>query len=819
MTTETAPIAGPMKVVGRAKPKAEARGIVTGGVKYVADLSYPGMLHCKALLSPYAACKIVSIDTTRARSLPGVVDVITHAEVPHNRHGYVVADQPVLAEGEVRYLGEPIAVVAAIDEMTAANAVKLIDVTYEPYDPIVDPEAALAPGARLIHEDGNINRIAPHQVLVHQNMEDLREEAGLEVILKSEEAAGDGTRVIRMGDVETAFAEADFIVESTYETQIREHTPMETHASLAYVDPSGTVVVHTCSQAPHLHQLAVAEILQLPLHRVQLAGGYVGGGFGAKNDVSVDHLTALLALRTKRPVRWLWTREEEALISTVDQAYTIHIRSAVKEDGTITGREVRALMDSGAYHVFAQAGILKFGAMAKGPYRILNYDFEGVAAYTNKPPAGAMRGFNVADAHFAFECHTDEIAERLGMDPLELRMKNITLAGDPSGTHAILSEATVRECILAAADASGWKSPERGDAVYRAPELAPPSAPWKRRGQGIVGGWQGGGEVGGGDPTHAEIEITGEGAALLRVGATEIGAGQATSLTMIAAEALGLELEAITTVFGNTATTPFDFGTFGNRTTYALGDAVIKAAQAVFEDAVTVAAAEWQVDASEVACDSSGVYLIANPEQRLSLADLAAAALWTRGRALNGRGSHLGTPCTPDAETGGGALFDHYVFAACYAEVEVDLQTGEVEVTRLVAVNDVGRAINPLFVEGQMEGGTSFGVGNALLEEIYPRYPEIWPAARGIHEYKVPTVMDMPREHTSVILEIPTAHGPFGARSLGEATVHTQTPAILNAIADATGIRLHRIPATPQRVLSAILADGRYSEVDVMEEV
>jgi CO/xanthine dehydrogenase Mo-binding subunit len=771
--------AAPTKVVGQRLARQEAKGLVSGRVRYVGDIYLHGMLHVKAKLSPYPNARILSIDTSRAEAHPGVIAVVTHEDVPNNRHGIFTPDQPVLADEFVRHIGEPIAAVAAVDEITAADAVELIDVQFEPLEPLLDALAGLEPGAPEAHEGGNLAPV---------------------------NEGGAREQHIRKGDVEAGFAEADIIVESEFTTQVREHAPMETHASVAEVDGTGKVTIHSCSQAPHLHQISICSILNLPYHRVRLAGGRVGGGFGSKNDLCIDHITALLALKTQRPVKWLWTREEECLLSSKDQAFArLKFRSGVKQDGTIVAREVEAVRDNGAYTIFGVPdAVTKVGVYAPGPYKIPSYHYKGQVVFTNKPSAGAMRGYNVADAHYACEAHTDEIADALGIDPMAFRWRTFVDEGDESSTGAPIVGATIRQCMQAAADAFGWKLTD--DESVK-PKVTQPSNPHKLRGIGVCAGWQGSGSTGGGDTATAEVEILVDGSIICRTGAVEIGAGEGTTLGMIVAEELGVSLDAVTMVLGDTESTPFDLGTLGNRITYLQGVACKRAAAATRDAAVAAAAQVLEVDEDDLEY-ADGTIKSKSSDKQLTLAEVGGAAKFALGRELVGHGSYLSSASALDPETGLGNPTEQIIFAAMIVEVEVDTRTGKVEIVRSVLAHDVGKAINPLFVEGQMDGGMAFGIANALIEDFYPDYPEVDTGARGLHEYKLARMPDMPDDHTNVIVEIPSRHGAFGAKALGEYTANLQAPAIVNAIHDATGVWVRSLPATPPKLLRALKEAG-----------
>jgi CO/xanthine dehydrogenase Mo-binding subunit len=762
-------------VIGQRLPRIEGLAHVTGRTRYVDDIYLPGMLYAAVKMAEYHNARILNIDTTEAEKLPGVVAVVTGRDIPNNRFGFKVQDQPVLADDYVRHLGQPVAAVAATRPDIAWEAVQRIRVDYEPLPPVFDALEAMKPDAPAIHEGGNVEPVGPD--LDH--------------------------RRIRMGDCEAAFKEADVIVEDRLSKSMREHTPMEVHVSVAELDPMGKVVIYSCSQLPHLHQLVLSGILKLPLHKIRLIGGTVGGGFGSKNDICTDHLAAILALKTGRPVKWLFTREQEFLLSTSDQAYPLIVmKSGVKRDGTIIARQVYAVQDTGAFCVFGSAGVDKFSWYVRGPYAIPNYWFDGYCVYTDKAASGAMRGFNVADAIFACEVHTDHIAEVLGMDPLELRRKNLAYEGFISTTFTEMHDVRTKEVLEAAALAFGYERVREAkrSGLYPGVEL-PPS---KRRGVGICLGYQGTGSTGGKDPAMAEVSVNADGTVILRVGSPDIGCGQKTVLAQICAEELGVPLSAITVVAGDTEATPYSFGTAGNRVTHHDGNAVRRAAAEAKQLLCEVAAEDLGLRAEDLDIRGGVVFVKDAPtEWQAPVAQVAAKAILEKGRILVGRGYYMPEAGPVDVE-GRGKVTEQYVFACCMAEVEVDLRTGQVDVLRTVLCHDVGRAINPLLCEGQMDGGMAFGIGMALMEDLYPRYPSAEEVARSLHDYKIPTAADMPPDHTNVVLEFPGKTGPWGAKAVGEFTSNTQAAAIINAIHDACGVWVFDLPARPERVLRAL---------------
>lgn len=766
-------------VVGRRVRKLEAESSVSGRTRYVDDLRLPNMLFTRTRMAEISAGRIVRLDTTKARALPGVHAVLTHADVPHNGYGFGHDEQRVFSDGDIRFRGQLIAAVAADTESIAQRAVDLIEVEYDlGAGPHFDAIASVEGSTHEVRAAGNTLAVGARD---HREIR-----------------LGDARSVLDAAESDTAAT----TVRGRFQTQMREHASMEPHCSIGTVDPEGRVTVYSCNQVPHFNRQQLAHVLGLPISQVRLVVANIGGGFGAKIDMLDDPVTALLAMKTGRPVKWRWTREQEFVLSSIDHAYArIDMESAVEPDGSLTARSVSAICDIGRELIFGGMGIDKFGIYARGPYDIPDYAYDGYAAFTNKNGAGACRGFHVLDATWAFESHMDDCAAAIGADPLAFRLKNAIAEGDLSPTGWPVQDVTVRECALAAAEAIGWIPDETNIFDDRRPVRAA-SAAHRRRGVGICVGHSGAGLAGGGDPAAASVEINMDGGIDVRMGSPEDGAGEKTVMGMIAAEALDLEPEQVGVIGADTDATPWTGGTFGNRVTFIDGGAVLRAAQAAREQALEVAAGLLETPVCDLVWQHGGIVEAPGGSQ-VTLSEIALAATFGHGRPIVGHGSFATGAVPIEADRGQGHATGAYIFAACAVDLEVDLDTGEIDLLNVVLCHDVGKAVNPLFVEGQYDGGIAWAIGAAMTEDLMPRYPSIEHQTRGFDTYRLPTVMDMP-PHQNIVLEIPSAVGPFGAKALGEYTANLTHAAIRNAVHHATGIALTRTPMIAERVLEAL---------------
>lgn len=758
-----------LRVVGRRLPRHDAWDKAQARTLYAADWQMPGMLHGAVLRSPYPSARITRIDTTRGAGLPGVAAVLTAREVPHNTLwtdvpgqtsavGPLRAHLQVLAEDRVRYQGEPVALVAAQTPEIAAQALELIEVAYEEQPGVFDPEEALRPGAPPVHEEGNL--LARWQV--------------------------------RCGDVDAALARAHVVVEHTYRCHFIDHAYLEPEAGVAWVDADGVIVIRASTQVIE-HFRDVAEVLGLPHNKVRMIGPYVGGGFGGKEDVTVEVFLGLLAWRTRRPVRMVWSRQESLLARPKRHPFILRYRTGAERDGTLVAQKVELLADSGAY-AFLSALVLMYATVtAAGPYRAPHVAVDARVAYTNNPPTSAMRGFGAMQMVLGYESQMDQVARRLDLDPVELRVRNGLRKGDrlpirqELDTYVAVAEAAQR--------AWGTLGPRRA-----------PSTPHHRVGRGLACNLQPYGRIVWlHDWASAWVGFETDGSVVIRTGVPDVGGGQASSLCQIAAEVLGVEPDRVSIHIADSALTPLAGTTTATRQLYMSGNAVLHAATQLRRQILDVAAQMLEIPADRVDLQESSA--VAPDGRRVSLVQLMREC--TR---LGVSRSYLGVYRAPagdpvDLERGGGRVFPDYTFGAHAVEVEVDSETGAVTVLRHVACHDVGRAINPQSVEGQIQGGAVMGLGYGLMEEVV--------VDRGVNlstslaAYLIPTSLDVP-DVEPVIIQSGEGKGPFGARGIGEPPIGPPAAAIANAIEDAVGVRITELPITPERVARALglVTDG-----------
>ncbi len=749
--------------VGVSAIRPDAALKATGKALYAADMFFDGMLYGAVLRSAYPHARLLRVDVGEARTMPGVHAVLTADDVPGRKtHGLVVDDWPVFAWDKVRYVGDAIAAVAAESPETARAALERIHVEYEPLPVVTDPVRALEPDAPRVHEQGNLVSEA---------------------------------RVLR-GDVEEAFRNAAVVVEQTYETPFNEHAFLEPETSVAVPREDGGITIYVGSQIPFADQAQVAASLALPVEKVRIIQSAVGGAFGGKEDISTQIHAALLAQATGRPVKLSLSRRESIRVHPKRHATRIWLKTAATADGRLLAVKARIWGDTGAYASLGPHVIRRAATHVSGPYAIPNADIVSYTVYTNNPPAGAFRGFGATQAHFAAECQMDILAERLGISPLEIRRKNAVRVGSAMATGQILRESvglpdTIERALSVIPEAQtlgdARRSWERGGQQGR-----------KVRGWGIACAFKNVG-LGGGvaDSAGAEVELCGDGTLEVRVGAAEVGQGLVSVASQIAGEVLGAPPEAIRLVVGDTALTPDGGATTASRQTFITGNAVRLAAMDL--KATLAQTAAEMLDAAPDRVSFVGGYAEAGGK-RVSLAALAEAAR-AEGRRLVVR--RVDTPPRTVPLGQEGDIHFAYGYATQVAEVEVDLDTGDVRVVRIAAAHDVGKAINPRAVEGQIEGGVVMGIGLALQEELVLDEGRI--LSDTLAKYKIPTVHDVP-EITPILVESPTSEGPFGAKGVGEIPSIATVPAIVNAIYDATGVRLTRIPIRKEELRRAIHA-------------
>jgi CO/xanthine dehydrogenase Mo-binding subunit len=753
-----------MRVVGKSLPRIDAPGKVTGTAVYAADFALPGMLVGKVFRSTEPHARIVRLDVTRARSLPGVRAVVTAADVPDVRYGGGLKDETVFAKGKVRYIGQPVAAVAATTPEAAQAALAAIEVVYEPLAAVLDLEAALAPGAPLVHEEWASYTAIP--------------------ILHRDGNVCNRARIV-VGDVDRGWEEADRIFEHRFRTGMVHQGYTEPRAAVAQWDSSGTVTVWSNTQLPFEVQNTLAEIFQMPPSKIRVVVPGIGGGFGGKLRVGVEHFAVLLARKTGRAVKVVTTSQEELTAAYPRQGAVVELKTGVTNDGRIVAKEGRIWFDTGAF-AGSGPGVASVATLVlAGPYRIPNLRLEGFAVYTNKTNCGSYRAPSGPQSNFAVESQMDIIADALGIDPLEFRLKNIVRDGDEGPTGQVLGAVGLEECLRNAAAAIGWNE--------RRPET------W--RGKGLACGWW----TTTGGSSGVYVKINPDGTVALNTGAAEIGTGALTGAAQVLAEELTVDLADVSVVSADTFSTPFDFGAQGSRTAFAVGNACRAAVADLKQRIFALAAAQLSVEVE--ACVLAEKHVVADGK-RVSLAELARMSQMTGG-GLIAQGTFIAPPTAYDSKRVEGHVYPAFhspSFHAHAVDLSVDPGTGDVTIHRYVVAQDVGFAMNPTYIEGQIEGGVAQGLGQALSEEIVYEGGRVLNA--NLTDYKMPTTLDMPRVET-ILVEHPSLAGPYGAKGVGEPPNIEPPAAVANAVAAATGLRVTVLPITAERIALGLLGDVR----------
>ena len=744
------------KQISKAIPRIGAVDLARGCRLFSEDIPLDGALTLQVFRSKKAHARILSLDVEKARKLNGVVGILTAKDIPgKNLFGLINKDQPLLAHEKVRFTGEAIALVAAVDKVAAEKAIEAIEVAYEDLPVVLDPKDALKEGASLIHAKGNL-------------------------LFR---------RVIRKGNAAEALSKCDVVIKKTYRTPHVEHAYLEPDAGVGFVGQDGTLVIYASTQNPHYDLKEVSEILGLEEERIRIIQAATGGGFGSKLDLTVQGHIGLALYHFQRPVRLVFSREEAFLATPKRHPMNIEFETGASKDGKIQALRARIICDTGAYASYGLAVTTRAAVHATGPYEIENVDVESLCVYTNNPIAGAMRGFGVPQVAFAHESQINLLAQELGLDPMEIRRINALRPGSTTGTGQEL-----------AASVGMIKTLEAIEPYYRNAK-----AQWQtesvpeplRRGIGIGSMWYGIGNTGVQNPSSARVEIDAQGKVTLFSGAADVGQGSSTVLAQITAEVLGLEPSEVCLVIADTKWTTNAGATSASRQTYISGNAVKEAAGKLADVLVTEAVDVLKTPKSLLVLEDGFVVDSRHSDRRVPLSKLAKRA-HDRGRPLSWQG-YFDPETTPlDGATGQGTPYATYAFASHLALVTVDTSTGEVKVNRIVAAHDVGKAINPQNVEGQIQGGVGMGLGFALMEEFLPG------KTASMGDYHIPTSLDMP-EIIPLIVEDQEPTGPYGAKGVGEPALIPTAPAILNAIADALGERIFRLPAHPERVREAAL--------------
>jgi CO/xanthine dehydrogenase Mo-binding subunit len=741
--------------VNKVIPRIGAEDLARGRKASSEDIPLKDALVLRVLRSTKAHAEILEIDRNKALQTPGVVGVLTAADIPGKKmHGLINKDQPVLAQDKVRFVGEAIALVAAEDEEAAQMAMSAIKVSFRDLPPIFDPKKSLEEDAPLIHHKGN-------------------------VLLR---------KTIQKGNVDQGFAQSHVVVKRAYSTPHLEHNYLEPDAGAGYVDEDGTFVIYASTQNPHYDLKAVSEILGLEEERVRMIQAATGGGFGSKLELTVQGFIGLALYHFQRPVRLVFDREEAYLASSKRHPLKIEMESGVGKDGKLLALRAQIICDTGAYASYGVAVATRAAVHATGPYEFENVEVKSLAVYTNNPIAGAMRGFGVPQVAFAHESQMDVLAQELAMDPLEFRKINALRPGSRTATGQKLKKSVGILKALKAIEPhynlakTQWK--ENGSPKHQL------------RGVGIGAMCYGIGNTGIQNPSSARVEMDSEGRVTLYMGAAEVGQGSTTVLTQIAAEVLGIEPNEMRLVVADTKLTTSAGATSASRQTYISGNAVKEAAQKLADVLLTEAADVLKTPKVVLSLKDGFVADSKDPNKSVSIPKLAQRA-HLKGRPLNWQGYFDPETTALHVDTGQGLPYATYAFACHLALVKVDIGTGEVHVPKIVAAHDVGKAIHPQNVEGQIHGGVAMGLGFALMEEYIPGQTS------SMADYHMPTSMDMP-EIISMIIENPEPTGPFGAKGVGEPALIPAAPAVLNAIADALGERINKLPANPECVYATI---------------
>jgi CO/xanthine dehydrogenase Mo-binding subunit len=750
--------------IGRSIPRLEAREKVTGQTEYVHHLRLPGMLYGKIFRSTIPHGRIKRIDVSAAQALEGVHRVVTIDEIrtviPNPYYGPAFHDQPILADGKVRFAGEPVAVVLAADRRVAEEAIGLITAEYEELPAVYDEVEAMTSPV-IVHDELKPASTFP-------DLQHLKGRRGTNVALDYQ---------LLRGDPDAALAAADHVFEHTFRTQQVMHTPMEPFVAVADA-ADRRLTIHTASQNPSFVRIEIARLLGWPENRVRVKVPFLGGGFGGKLYIKLEALVAALSLLAKRPVKVSLTMEEQFFMVTRHPC-TFKIKSAVSKDGRITARTCEIWWNGGAYADIGPRVTQKAGFTAAGPYDIENVSIRSYAVYTNRPPAGALRGFGAPQTAWAYECHADMIAEALGVDKLEFRRKNLLRNGRPQASGTVLRDAALDLVLDHLARRMNWRQPfDRGGGSIR-------------RGRGIAIGFKG---ITAPTTSVAIINLYADGSCALYVGTVDMGQGSDTVMAQIAAEVLNIDAESIRVIHSDTDVTPYDMGTLGSRSTFHMGTAVRLAAE----------------DAKRKIADLARE-LGLQEGHNVPLEELFRRKYGMQAGNIIGTGSFIPAYEKPDPKTGQSSnVTPFWGLAATGAEVEVDTETGQFRVTKLVNVADVGTAVNPKLVQVQLSGAAIMQFGFTTTENMVFRDGQL--TTNSLADYKIPSLLDIPRDFVNEIVESRQETGPFGAKGAGESVTIALSPAIGNAIADATSVRINELPIEAETIFRALQAGSGASK-------
>ena len=750
---------GEFDVVGRRLRKVDGLKKATGEAVYADDIKLPRMLHCKILRSPHAHARIKHIDFTRCRAHPGVVEVLEGREIP-TRYGVIpwTPDEQALAADKARFIGDEVAAVAAVDELAAEEALELIDVEWEILPALIEPEDALREEANKIHESSKKGNISKHVDL-------------------------------SFGDVQGAFAGCAAIADESFFYEGSTHTPIEPHCAIGHYDSDGNLTVWSSTQIPHYVHRELARVLELPEARIRVIQPFLGGAFGGKSDpFSLEFVVAKLSMKTGRPVKCLFTREEVFWAHRGRHPMKMRFRVGLSKQGAIEAVDSKILIDGGAYSSFGLVTAYYAGQLLTGPYRFGTYHFDSTRVFTNKPPCGPKRGHGSVQPRFAFEVALDMAAEKLGIDPIEVRRINFIGENVRTVNDQLITSNGFLRCLELVETASGWKE-RKGKLGFG-------------RGLGVAGSMYISGTAYPVYPNEMpqagiQVKLDRSGKVTIFSGASDIGQGSNSLPAYLIAEEIGCDPRDCVVVASDTDLTPVDLGAYSSRITFMVGIACLEAGQKLWAQISAAVAEKWGVEAAQVD-GALGTIFVSGTEQRISFREavqLAEAKFGTLGSTGSYRTQKLG------GNYRGGTIgaSPAYSFGAHVVEVEVDPETGLWKVERVWAAHDCGRALNPTLVEGQIEGSVYMGYAEAAMEEM-TYYPSGLHRGPSLLDYRIPTSLDTP-ELTALIVESNDPNGPYGAKEAGEGPLHPVIPAISNAIYDAVGVRLTELPFHPGKVL------------------
>ncbi len=749
------------QTVGKSIWRLDGEKKVRGEALYTIDLKMEGMLHGRILRSPLPHAKLAKIDTSAATKLPGVLAVVSREDFPQGGalnpyFGRRMKDKTVVAMDKVRHVGDVVAVVAAVDLETADEALRLIEVEYEELPTVSDPVEAVREGTPQLfdHLPEIKNNICHHATLTQ-------------------------------GDIEKGFQESDIVLEDTFTTPVTQQCHLEPHMALAWFDDNERLTVQTGTQTPFGVRKSLAEIFRMPEEKIRIIVPYIGGAYGAKSHLKVEHLAAVLAWKAKRPVR-IQLRREEVFLTVTKHASVVRMKTGAKKDGTLVARKAELYFDTGGFAENGPNIVHKATLTATGPYRIPHVQVDGYCVLTNKPSAGAFRGYGVPQVALAYESHMDMLAERLGIDPVEIRIKNVLREGDRHPTGIIMHSVGYEELLkkLGGAIQLGGKRKTRGK---------------KRRGKGIACMIKASNTEA---QSEAKIQANRNGTFTVFSATVEMGQGSETVMAQIAAEELGIPLKGVSFIAQkpDTDLTPFDAMTSASRSTFCMGNAVRRAAKELREKFLDFGSEVMEISAQDLRAENGRVFAAGAVQRGYTYKELAALHFKQKDKEMVGSGFY-------GDEEDAKAILPFWLVGGCAAEVEVDTETGAIKLLKLVGGADAGKAINPLLCEGQIRGDATIGIGQALLEEL--KFVDGQPVNATFLHYTLPSFQDVPKDFPVVLVEQPHKDGPFGAKGLAESALPGVPAAIANAVYDALGVRIKDIPITPEKVLRGLKKDTK----------